>query len=323
MATRGLNITMFTKEIPDYLHDMLYLGLNMLGHNVSDYPVKPSLHGLPHLSEFHSEQLTLHLPFVGVYTKPDLLIITILSHDQKRVGTRTWCSFCKRAYSMLQPTKVVALDASDSEDFTLPDIPFDAVFKRELDTEHDTWHKIDMAAMMEPCVLTPFYERDVDFSYMVAPSNPNRIKTAKYLHDYSKDSKMKACIFCDAPTMPRQQYLQLLARSRCSISVMGMGKSCYRTYEIPSHRVILLSQDIGRTYDHDFQDGEHCFKFKTDEELVKCIEKVRSMSNIELEEMSQRAWMHTIRHHTPIERARQFMEKIYGCPHRPTLKDVT
>lgn len=314
MNFEDLDILFLTKDIPDYLHDAVYLGLTQLGCNVVDFPRKCSLHGRPHPSEFHSEQLLFNLPENSLRKRPDLMIVTALSHDYNPWGKGMWMNIVAQVEDFFKPLKTVALDGSDKQEIELPVLQTEycCVLKREMfEKPSSSYYNIDFAPILEPFVYRYYENRDLDFSYMVSPSCQERGQHAEFLSEISEKHGLKSVVFCGAPTRPREEYLDVLSRSRCAVSVRGMGWSCYRYYEIPAKGTVMVAQDTKLDVPDDFDDTQ-CFKFKDYDELENAILKVRNMSTAELTDMAARAMDHIIKYHTPRKRALYFLSKVFG-----------
>jgi len=312
MRYSDLDILFLTKEIPDYIHDAVHLGLCQLGCNVLDYPDKPSLHGTKS-PKFHSDQLLFNLPRVKLRKKADLMIVTSLAYDYNPMGTDKWKKSVVEAEIIFEPARTVALDGSDKVETILPLLKRDysCVFKREMFKKpSEGWHPMQFAAIQEPYLYRYYDTRDLDFTYMAAPSCDFRSKVAHYLRAFSEKHGMKSIVFCGAPTLARSTYLDNLSRSRCSVSVQGMGYSCYRYFEIPAKGTVMVAQDVGIPFDNDFDDTM-CYKFKDLDQLGEILLRVRDTPNDVLEGMAMKAQAHYLLYHTPKRRAAEMLSVIY------------
>lgn len=311
----SLDILFMTKVIPDYLHDALYYGLRMLGHNVVDYPVKPSLHGTPHPSEFHSQQLLFHFQHTKLRKpNPDLLIVTALGFDYNPVGSQNWSRHVLETIDRFKPSKTVMVDAQDTTRVAYPPVKkdFDVIFKREMkELPNSTWDYINFAATPEPFLFRFYSARRYDFSFISSISNDFRVKTAEFLRDMTKKHGFKSYIHCEKYHVPRPEYLEVLSQSKMAVSVRGMGYHCYRYFEIPAKGTIMVTEDLGHPIRDDYKDGVHCFKFKDFEDLERILLKSRTMSDHEMQTMACSALNHTLEHHTPEALAGYFLDRIY------------
>ena len=318
MNYRDLDILFLTKEIPDYLHDMLFYGLYDLGCNIEDYPRKPSLHGIPHPSEFHTEQLLLNLSPKNLRKNPDIMVVTALSHDYNPKGINWWANFaieCERTY---KPRKIVVLDGMDRQQYGYPAIigSYSAIFKRELIKPYpgSDWYPINFASMPEPFIFVPFKDRAYDLCYIATISCEQRSWVYDYLKSKMDSLGLKIYIHLDKKQIPRRDYLEILSQSRCALSVRGMGYDCYRHWEIPAKGTVLVADRLPIDISNNYIEGEHCFKYTADknmEDLGRVLEDIRNMSQDRLEEMAVKSLLHTTRYHTHIKRAQYFVSTIF------------
>lgn len=316
MKYSDLDILYLTKVIPDYLHDVVFLGLCELGCNVEDYPVKPSLHGMPHPSKFHSQQLLFKLPEKKLRKKnPDILIVPGLWYDTVPQGPQIWAKQVVEIYQKVQPRKVIVIDGSDKQSYLFPAIPadYDAIFKREMvERPSEIWHPISFAPVQEPFIYRSYKDRDYDVSFIASTSNDFRVKVAEHLQQKSKELGLRAYVRVAEDHIPRQDYLDILSRSRVAVSVRGMGRDCYRYWEIPSKGTVMFTEDVGLPIRNDFVGGRHCFKFKEEtlDNLAKAIRDVSGLSDTFLESMVFDTLKYIAVHHTPEARAEYVLSKI-------------
>lgn len=318
MNYKDLDILFLTKEIPDYLHDMLFYGLYDLGCTVEDYPVKPSLHGVPHPSEFHSQQLLLNLPVRTLRKSPDIMIVTALSHDYNPKGISWWADFvidCEKTY---KPAKIVVLDGMDRQQYAYPAIvgSYHTVFKRELVKPYPgpDWYPINFASMPEPFVFVPFKDRAYDLCYIATISCEQRSWVYDYLKSKMDSFGLKIYMHLDRKQIPRRDYLEILSQSRCALSVRGMGYDCYRYWEIPAKGAVLVADRLPIDICDDYVEREHCFRYTADKEMAdlgRVLEDVKNTSQDRLEEMAIKALLHTARYHTYTKRAQYFVSTVF------------
>jgi len=318
MNPNDLDILFLTKEIPDYLHDMLFYGLYDLGCNIEDYPRKSSLHGVPHPSEFHTEQLLLNLPPKSLRKNPDIMVVTALSHDYNPKGINWWANFvieCERVY---KPSKIVVLDGMDRQQYGYPAIvgSYQTVFKRELIKPYPgpDWYPINFACMPEPFVFIPFKDRIYDLCYVATTSCEQRTWVYNHLRSKMNSLGLKIYMHLDREQIPRRDYLEILSQSRCALSVRGMGFDCYRYWEIPAKGVVLIADRLPIDIPNDYIEDEHCFRYNIDEsmgDLDRILDKIKSIPEQDLEYMTIKALLHTNKFHTYEKRAAYFLGTIY------------
>jgi hypothetical protein len=320
---KDLDILFLTKEIPDYLHDMLFYGLHELGCNIEDFPRKMSLHGVPHPSEFHTEQLLLNLPPKTLRKTPDIMVVTALSHDFNPRGPVWWNNFVVECEQHYKPKKIVVLDGMDRAAYFYPAIvgSYSTIFKRELIKPypgHD-WFPINFASMPEPFVFIPFKQRTYDLCYIATISCEQRVWVRDYLQEVADSLGLKIFMHVDKKQIPRKEYLEILAQSRCALSVRGMGFDCYRYWEIPAKGTVLVADRLPIDILNDYVEGEHCFKYsgfeytpdKMNVDLGKVLTDIKNTPIERLERMALEALVHTDSYHTYNKRARYFLDTIY------------
>ena len=318
MKYSDLDILFLTKEIPDYVHDAVYLGLSELGCNVVDFPRKPSLHGTRHPSIFHCPQTLFQLPINDLRkARPDLMIVTALMYDHNPLGTRGWFEHVWAVDDKYQPQRIIALDGCDKQEIHLPELsqPYTRIFKREMRPPYPLpqCRPFSMMPIPEPFVWRYARDRTLDFVYEVAPSCDYRSEAAVQLKNISRRHKLRCHIYCGAPVLPRSEYLTDMSRARCVISVRGMGWDTYRYWEIPAHGTVMVTQDVGLPIEHDFVDGVHCIRYtgQSDDALETAVLRVRDMSHAEIDAMAARAIEHVSIYHTPRVRAARMLDEVF------------
>lgn len=318
-----LDILFLTKEIPDYLHDMLFYGLRELGCNIEDYPRKMSLHGVPHPSEFHTEQLLLTLDSRSLRKQPDIMVVTALSHDYNPKGPVWWNDFVMECEARYKPKKIVVLDGMDRAAYFYPSIigSYRTIFKRELVKPYPgpDWFPINFASMPEPFKFVPFKQRAYDLCYIATISCEQRVWVRDYLKNKASTLGLKICMHIDKRQIPRNEYLDILSQSRCALSVRGMGFDCYRYWEIPAKGSVLVADRLPIDILNDYVENVHCFKYSGFEyvseesgvDLDRVLKKIRDTPIERLEYMALQALLHTQTFHTCEKRAEYFINTIY------------
>ncbi len=105
-------------------------------------------------------------------------------------------------------------------------------------------------------------------------------------------------------------YMNLIASSKISVSTWGVGYICYRDFEILSCDTILAIKRVPMPYFDDFKDMESIIFYTTPDELVS-----KSLEVLEDKElytsMLEEQKIIVAKHHMPIHRAKQLLELIH------------
>ena len=307
-----MNIVMFGKGNPDYLHDMLYHGFRQLGHTVLDLPRKPNLHA-PRGEE---GLLKLHWDEQEIKGPTGLMLVCAMPADFGPDAS-AYKSRLLDALVRYNPSKIALVDGSDLA-VPHPDYagPFDAVFKRELligDPQPANWHNLPFAAFPEVLVLPYKGYKNIDVLYMGSVScQPFRVRVLQELTDFaSRNSLVTAC---SLDPVSRDTYLELVRRSKVVVSVRGYGWDCYRYWETPALGAVMVTEDIPIHFENDFVDGVDCFKFATGDtmDMQRKLVQALSLSDADREKIGINAWYRTKKMHTPLNRAKFVIEKVFG-----------
>jgi hypothetical protein len=304
-----------TKNVPDYLQDVLYLGFCELGCNIVDYPTKGSLHGTPHDSIYNIPHLLFNQPERVLRKNPDLIIVLAMSRNFGEFSTRqNWFNFVLETVKKYPPsTKVVIVDSDDELYSFYPNLEsreYDAVFKRELiNPPYSNWYGINFSSVPEQFNFIPYNQRKYDVSFMATISNFFRVEVKNFLLKKAEELNLSVFVHVEKAPLNRSEYLEVLSQSKTSISVSGAGKDCYRYWEIPAKGCVMISEDHGLWIEKDFGEGQ-IFKFKDLNDLEKILKNIKMISNEHLEEMAISSLGLTYRWHTPIKRAKYILRKV-------------
>ena len=306
---------LMTKKIPDYLHDALYKGFCDLGCNVVDFPEKSSLHGSWCSEEYRVEQLLFDYPKKQLNkTQLDVLIVTGMIKNYNLCNTpEGWAQFIQQTIDKTNPKKIVMIDGEDFAECSYPIVTrdFDLVFKRELfQKPYPNWHSINFCAIPEPFEYVPYSERIYDVSFIATMSNPYRIEIRDFLIKKASELGLHAYIYLEKKPLYRSEFLRIVSQSKACVSVRGMGRDCYRYWELPARGNVMITEDTGLLIENDFTD-RHVFKFKNFNDLTAILSKIKYGSIEELEGMALQALLYTQQYHTPRTRARYILDKIY------------
>jgi hypothetical protein len=299
-----MNILMFSKLCPDYLHDVLYHGLRQLGHVVHDYPRKTNLHHpepTSGLLEFNWDEQSIQYA--------DVLMICAQPADY-RDRESEYYEYLNFAIQSTSPKKIIVVDGHDLS-VSYPSITrqFDKIFKRELYQEQENTIQFPFAALPETLVHGIRKEYDVLFvgSYS---GQPFRVDVRDALTHFCNATNIKAVISLDP--VSRDEYIDLVRKSRLVVSVRGFGWDCYRYWELPAMGAVMLTETIPINFKNDFIDGVDCFKFATGDlnDMCNKITEALKLSHGALEKIGMSAWYKTQVYHTAQARAKFLLENI-------------
>ena len=93
--------------------------------------------------------------------------------------------------------------------------------------------------------FVPTGERDIDVAFL-GPTSPERAGVAAGLRELERDGAVVQSAM--AASLPWEDYMQVLARSRIAVSVRGLGYDTYRYWEIPYAGALLLSESPERLF---------------------------------------------------------------------------
>jgi len=302
-----MNIVMFSKGNPDYLHDMLYHGFRQLGHTVVDVPRKANLHnGGSNLLDFSWDPQYFPGP-------ADVFLICAQPADYPE--DFGYEGKLNNALATFAPAKVAIVDGHDVNVPYQPlNKPYSAIFKREYmksDPDVKDQFILPLVSREETFTLTPYAEKDIDFLFMGSYSGqPFRAKVLQSLAYYTHRFGSNAVVSLNP--CPRDEYLSLARRSKVIISVRGFGWDCYRYWETPALGTLMLTEEMPLRLENDFIDGIDCRKFKTGdtEDMERVLSDILATDPVQLEAMAVNAWNKTQRYHTPVQRARFVLEKL-------------
>jgi hypothetical protein len=288
---------------------------------VEEYPRKPNLHGtrfeLPWQDVvFRYDQLIFNWSEQSIPNGSSVdLFICGLPIDQYN----NWGPLLEHIKHNLKPKISAFLDAGDSPSNTfIPPYPggFDYLFKREvLKGEEGDLIPFNMLASLtpSPVIKDPFYQsRTFDFSYIVGPTHSNRVELVKRLEDYSARNGLNAYIRLSKDLLPLAEFQEITGNSRVAINSRGAGWDCYRYWELPAMGTVMLAEETPLSIQHDYVDGEECFRFRMDN-LEERLSTVLSKSNQVLSSVAMKAAAKTALYHTPEARASRMLSQIIVC----------
>ena len=107
----------------------------------------------------------------------------------------------------------------------------------------------------------------------------------------------------------RDDFLNLMARSKLCLDFSGSGYDCYRYHEIASVGSIITSPKYPLVRRNDYKDMESCIKYRSFRELKNKIEIIFN-SDVMLEDMVGRSIENLECYHTSERRAAELLEFV-------------
>jgi hypothetical protein len=103
------------------------------------------------------------------------------------------------------------------------------------------------------------------------------------------------------------EYLDVIASSKISVSAPGNGHVCYRDFEILSNETIMATKKLPTTHFDDFVDMESIIFYTTPDELVSKCSEVLDDDDLYNDILSKQ--IATVgKYHTPLYRAEQLLQ---------------
>ncbi len=210
-------------------------------------------------------------------------------------------------------------DGSNLFDEEAPDY-FHHCFKREFNSEINgkypkNVYPISFAAENSYFKYSSCYIKDISVSCIMAEgTNKGRKEIVDYLNNMEiPDSYIGRVGTSNALTSsndPRKNnYYEVLARSKMSISYYGSGNDTARFWEILANRALLLSPRLDMKVPFPMIPGVHYKDYSTVEELGELV--LYYMNNeIERNEIASNGFVNLINHHTSKARAGYILDKI-------------
>ena len=157
--------------------------------------------------------------------------------------------------------------------------------------------------------FTPDYNRkDYDLSFIMGTSNSLRSFLYKHLLRISKKYRLKSFIHLSSSgqeVIPWNMYINIVARSKISISLPGAGFDTYRFWEIPYHGAALMSLEPYIKITNNFSDGENAIYFRSVQELEEKL--TYYLKSDRWEQIAKNGREHFMKYHTPVRRAQQII----------------
>jgi hypothetical protein len=145
-------------------------------------------------------------------------------------------------------------------------------------------------------------EKDISISFYGDASHSDRTRWAKKLKSeqgvvlnvYKGGEK-------SGDKLPREEYLDLIARSHVALSFRGHGYCCFRYQEIPSVGSCLATPRYPHVIRNDYEDGKTCIKFDTVEEVLR-------ITSNQAQDIAVAGHEHFLKYHTTEVRRNELLE---------------
>ena len=133
-----------------------------------------------------------------------------------------------------------------------------------------------------------------------------RQKVVDYCNSLSKNSNFNVVVSSD---IPKNEYQDLLSRSRIVIDCWGGGDTCDRFYEAIGAKSCCLYQKYNVIVPNQFVDWQHAVSFKDMNEFDFSMQKLLSSKKI-TQEIGKQGFHHALQWHTVEQRAHTILEKL-------------
>ena len=110
-----------------------------------------------------------------------------------------------------------------------------------------------------------------------------------------------------AGELSRQDYFQLLGRSRMGLSIRWAVFDTIRYWEIVASKRVLVSEEPYIHIPHNFENGKHALFCKPDLSDLATIVRRHAREQSFCVTMVKAAYNHLLQYHTCAERAKQFL----------------
>lgn len=167
----------------------------------------------------------------------------------------------------------------------------------------------NLSSWDDACLSGASGEKDYDVSFIASMTNPLRKLTYETLSRLSKRSGLKiyTSLGSDASQLavPYSEYVDIISRSKISVSAPGAGFDTYRFWEIPCLGAALASWEPWIRIEDNFVDGESAIFFKDANEMVEKI--LWALRTGAWEDIAKRGRHWFMEKHTPLHRAKAIL----------------
>lgn len=157
-------------------------------------------------------------------------------------------------------------------------------------------------------------EKEFDFSFISSPNTPYRIKFSRMLekfalrHDLKVFLNLKELSNNKNPLIPWPDYVDMVQKSKMSISLPGAGFDTFRYWEIPYYGTCLVSPYLPIEIPHNFRDMQSSIFFSNFSQLENKILNV--LKNDSWEDIAIEGHRNFKKYHSSEQRAKRFLESV-------------
>ncbi|MFH8093010.1 MAG: glycosyltransferase [Candidatus Aenigmatarchaeota archaeon] len=147
-------------------------------------------------------------------------------------------------------------------------------------------------------------EKEFDVAFLATINSAWRLSIYKFLKQYAEKNKINIFI---KSGLPWKEYINILGKSKISISVRGGGFDTYRYWEIPYCNSMLLSEYPDIIIKNNFIDNVHASFFRNIQELRDKLDFFLNKEEMVIR-LSQEGKKLLMEKHTSVSRAKEILE---------------
>lgn len=132
------------------------------------------------------------------------------------------------------------------------------------------------------------------------------LRNAQDLHTYVSLSPDMSRNLPNETLLPWHDYMSLMLRSRCGISVRGHGIDTCHSWETPAMTVMVRDR-LDLRIPNDFSHGVNCMLYDSADECVQHVRTLKQNPDLR-QELRSRGFEHLMKYHTTEARVRYMME---------------
>jgi hypothetical protein len=148
-----------------------------------------------------------------------------------------------------------------------------------------------------------YNDKVYDISFIANATSPLRVKIYYKLLEISKRYRLKSFLYLGKEFsfgIPWIKYIEIISKSKLSVSIPGGGFDTYRYWEIPYHGTALVSWEPWIKIPDNFINGESAIFFRKISEVEKII--LDYLKSDRWEVLAKNGREHFLRSHTPEKR---------------------
>ena len=160
-------------------------------------------------------------------------------------------------------------------------------------------------------------EKEFDFSFIGSPNTPYRIEISRRLEKLALRHDLKVFLNLTElrnnknPLIPWLDYVDIVQKSKMSLSLPGAGFDTFRYWEIPYYGTCLVSPYLPIEIPHNFKDMQSSIFFSSFSQLENKILKV--LKNDSWEDIAMEGHRDFEKYHSSEQRAKRFLESVKQC----------